>query len=255
MDYKKNSLVIGDIHAEFEPFQRAVEYAISNDLHLISLGDLVDGGTEGDKVCSLMLKLLKDGTASVIKGNHEHKLFRYLNGANVILGPPNQATVDEWNSGKSQFCKDFYNICNQYAKNYIRIDRHNICTHGGMHPTFWETEYVAGDFNRKQTDTMMFGQANYSQQFEHKGQTYPMRTYDWTNDVPSHTRLFVGHDPAPLKSVPVFDVFQEEPLVHVNTNGGEVIFMDCGAGKGGKLFGAVVNSTDNKIQEFINFTQ
>jgi hypothetical protein len=67
--------------------------------------------------------------------------------------------------------------------------------------------------------------------------------------------LFVGHDPAPLKSVPVFDQFQEEPLVHVNTNGGETVFMDCGAGKGGKLFGAVVNSTDNKIEEFINFTQ
>ena len=112
MDYKKNALVIGDIHAEFEPLRRAVEYATSNDLHLISLGDLIDGGTEGDKVCSLMLKLLQNGKASVIKGNHEHKLFRYLNGANVILGPPNQATVDEWNGGKAQFRKDFYNICN-----------------------------------------------------------------------------------------------------------------------------------------------
>jgi hypothetical protein len=252
---KENTLIIGDVHAEFAPFERAVKYAKTNNLHLLSLGDLIDGGTEGDKVCSLMLELLQDGSASLVKGNHEHKLYRYLNGANVILGPPNQSTVDEWNTGKDTFRNDFHDMITTYAKSYIRIDRHNICTHAGMHPTFWETEYVAGEFNRKQTDAMMFGQADYKKQFEHKGQTYPMRIYDWTNDVPSHTRLFVGHDPAPLTNVPVFDLFQDQPLVHTNEHGGEVVFMDCGAGKGGKLFGAVVNSNTNEIEEFVNFTE
>ena len=71
----ENYLIIGDVHADFGPFQKAVQYAQENDLHLISVGDLIDGGPDGAKCCEVMLDLLKQGKASMVKGNHEHKII------------------------------------------------------------------------------------------------------------------------------------------------------------------------------------
>ena len=88
-------LVIGDVHAEYIPFKRAINFARSNDLHLVSVGDIVDGGPDGAICVNEMLKLLDEKKASIVKGNHEHKIIRKLNGANVLLGPPNMITLEQ----------------------------------------------------------------------------------------------------------------------------------------------------------------
>ena len=49
-------------------------------------------------------------------------------------------------------------------------------------------------------------------------------------------------------------MFQPEPTVYVNEQGGKTVWVDCGAGKGGNLFGLVVNSSTNEIEDTINFT-
>ena len=51
-------LIIGDVHAEFTPFEKAVDYALANELHLISVGDLVDNGPDGYKVVKLSNDLI-----------------------------------------------------------------------------------------------------------------------------------------------------------------------------------------------------
>ena len=93
-------LVIGDVHAEYIPFKRAINFARSNDLHLVSVGDIVDGGPDGAICVNEMLKLLDEKKASIVKGNHEHKIIRKLNGANVILGPPNIITIEQMETDK-----------------------------------------------------------------------------------------------------------------------------------------------------------
>ena len=50
-------LVIGDVHADYLPFKRAVNYATENELHLICVGDLIDNGEDGARCVSEMLKL------------------------------------------------------------------------------------------------------------------------------------------------------------------------------------------------------
>ena len=93
-------LIIGDVHGGYAPFKRAIDFARENDLHLISVGDLIDNGPDGALVVSNMLSLLDKGYASVVKGNHEHKIIRYLNGANVILGQ----RFDMWWSERAGEC-------------------------------------------------------------------------------------------------------------------------------------------------------
>ena len=111
----KKYLIIGDVHADFEPFQKAVAYAQENDLHIISVGDLIDGGPDGAKCCSLMLDLLKKGKASIVKGNHEHKIIRYIDGANVKI---------DWNRNteKGQILKKAYKVACNYFNNILTPD-------------------------------------------------------------------------------------------------------------------------------------
>ena len=243
-------LVIGDVHADYRPFKKAIDYATEHKLHLICVGDLIDNGNDGAKCVESMLELLDQGLASMIKGNHEHKIIRAINGANVILGPPNVITLDQMKTDK-KFEANFRRMMSQYCKDYIKIEDKLYITHGGMHQDFWEAEKT-GKLTRTMTDNMMFGQADYKRSFEHKGQTYPARTYEWRNSVPKGITLMVGHDPAPLSEEPDFDNFQAEPLDFTNEKGGRVIWLDCGAGKGGKLFGAVVNSS-TEVEEIVEF--
>jgi hypothetical protein len=50
---------------------------------------------------------------------------------------------------------------------------------------------------------------------------------------------------------PIFDVFQEQPTVYTNSQGGTSVFLDGGAGKGGTLWGAVV--VNGEIQSMESF--
>ena len=245
-------LVIGDVHAEYIPFKRAINFARSNDLHLVSVGDIVDGGPDGAICVNEMLKLLDEKKASIVKGNHEHKIIRKLNGANVLLGPPNMITLEQMETDKL-FEYEFRQMVENYCQTYIKLNDRLYITHGGMHQDFWEAEKT-GEITRRMFDDMMFGQADYKKTYHHKGQDYPYRTYDWKDSVPSEVTLIVGHDPAPLTGEPNFDVFQPEPTVYVNEQGGKTVWVDCGAGKGGNLFGLVVNSSTNEIEDTINFT-
>ena len=187
-----------------------------------------------------------------MKGNHEHKIIRALNGANVILGPPNIKTLNEMESDK-QFAQDFRTMVEDYCKTYIKLNDTLYITHGGMHQDFWQSE-KSGEITRKMTDNMMFGQADYKRTFHHNGQDYPARTYEWRHAVPKDITLVVGHDPAPLTEKPDFDNFQQDPFVYTNEQGGTTVWLDCGAGKGGSLFGIVVNSSTNEIEDTINFS-
>lgn len=245
-------LIIGDVHAEFIPFKRAIDFAQKNDLHLISVGDIVDGKEDGARCVSEINKLLDSGKASIVKGNHEHKIIRALNGADVILGPPNVKTLDEMKD-KPEFEADFRHMVDTHCKEYIKLNDSIYITHGGMHKDFWQAERT-NTITKRMLNTMMFGEADYKKTFRHNDQDYPYRTYDWKDSVPENVTLIVGHDPAPLEGQPDFDNFQKVPTVHTNDMGGTTIWLDAGAGKGGKLFGLVVNSSTNEIENTIDFS-
>ena len=161
-------------------------------------------------------------------------------------------TLEQMETDKT-FEQEFRVMVEDYCQNYIKLSDTLYITHGGMHQDFWQAEQ-SGELTKKMTDNMMFGQADYKKTFQHKGQNYPARTYDWRHSVPKDITLIVGHDPAPLSEKPDFDTFQPEPTVYTNDMGGTVIWTDCGAGKGGSLFGLVVNSSTDEIEDTINFS-
>ena len=70
-------LILGDVHADGQSFSKVVQFCIEQDIHLVSVGDLIDNGPDGEQVCSQFAYLLKKGKASLTWGNHEWKIYRY----------------------------------------------------------------------------------------------------------------------------------------------------------------------------------
>lgn len=243
-------LIIGDVHAVYKPFERAVRYANDNLLHLISVGDLVDNNYEGHAVIKLLLAEMQAGRASAVFGNHEWKIRRWIDGNDVKITPPNQPTVDEMRVNQ-QFVDDFNSVTDRMSF-YIELNDEMVVSHAAAHPKWWNNR---DHIDRKIRDYMMYGHADSSQVAHYRGETYPIRLYDWTDAVPHNHWLFVGHDPRPMIGVPDFNNYQLAPLVHKNDSGGATVFLDAGSGKGGTLWGAVVNSADRTLQGFINFGQ
>ncbi len=237
-------LIIGDVHAVFAPFERAVNFARNNDLTLISVGDLIDNNHEGDLVVNLMQQEVDTRGARLTWGNHEWKIWRWTQGHNVHIAWPNQATLDHFERDPS-FQDAFVRLMG-HAETHIEIDRMLIC-HAGVLPKFWETGVV----NRSVRDVFMYSTTDNSKQIEYRGQMYPIRTYSWTDHVPAGRTVFVGHDPRPFVDEPIFDQFQDQPTVYTNSQGGTSVFLDGGAGKGGTLWGAVV--IDGVIESMESF--
>lgn len=241
-------LIIGDVHAVYKPFAKAVKYANENHLHLVSVGDLNDNNQEGFAVFKLMLEEMQAGRASAVYGNHEWKIKRWLAGNDVKITPPNYPTVEEM-----EVNEEFRNVFTQVTdrmKFKIELNEEMVVSHAAMSPKWWNNREIEVS---KIRDYMMYGHADHTQVAHYRGETYPVRLYDWTDAVPNNHWLFVGHDPRPMIGVPDFDNFQEAPLVQKNDSGGVTVFLDCGSGKGGTLWGAVVNSAERTLQGFVNF--
>jgi len=57
------------------------------------------------------------------------------------------------------------------------------------------------------------------------GETLPVRTYRWVETIPAGWTVIVGHD---VRS-------RTAPPIMANAAGGRAIFLDTGAGAGGRL--------------------
>ena len=102
-------LVLGDIHNEYKFFMDASIYAEQNDLHIISVGDVVDYGPHATSTIALASTLAKTGKATFIEGNHDNKIYRYLKGNNVTVSHGMVSTIDALESDsivKEDFMSD-----------------------------------------------------------------------------------------------------------------------------------------------------
>ena len=90
------TLIIGDVHADGIPFSNAVNYSVTHDIPIICVGDLIDGGPDGAKVCAQFLYLLKKGHARIVWGNHEWKIYRYLKSGNKVRKRQVRAFGRDW---------------------------------------------------------------------------------------------------------------------------------------------------------------
>jgi len=230
-------LVIGDVHSDYSSLLRAEKFALSLKLQIIQLGDLVDYGSQPIEVVELMLDLVKQGRARIVRGNHDLRVH------NALTWKFDETSEEPLAAARKEFL-DLY----RYMETYIAINK-TYFTHAAFDSSFW-----TGNRSNKVQETFLYGQVNKDlPKVQFANNWYYRRVYDWCNSVPLGKTAIVGHDRSPMMSEPSYDANINEVFVYKNPHNGKVIFTDTGAGKGGHLSGAILDTSGQHIDQ-VSFT-
>lgn len=214
--------VIPDIHGEPEALRSAI--STNGDHHLILLGDLVDYGPASAAVLDIALVLIESGRATLIRSNHDDKLYRALHGHPVRPNENLQTTLQDIEAHQdATSLKIRFLAAYDKAPLWLRLGNY-IFAHGAVHTLMLNNAAPATDLPRSQRDKLQW-LALYGEGIMAEGETLPTRTYRWVDRIPAGITAVVGHD---VRST-------EAPLFVEGLAGGRAVFMDTGCGKGGKL--------------------
>lgn len=225
-------LVVGDVHGDYNSFKRARDYAISENLLLMSLGDLVDRGRQPYEVIQSMFEMMYNGRAAFTIGNHDDKHVRFINGSKVSFSYDAKTTLEDVGEDRLAEYSSMYKaiVEDKLLSGLFHTFGDFSLVHAASHPRIWKGGMSKSE--EKTAKTMfLVGETNG----EKYDDGYPVRLYDWVNEVPTGKTVIVGHD-----KQPIYNKLIEKPMQITNAIGGKVIFMDTGCGKGGFLTGAVM---------------
>jgi protein phosphatase len=201
--------IIGDVHGCHDKLMELVHHpSITDDCRVVWVGDLCDKGPDSAKVLDYVMWATRNSDYAVL-GNHDDKLRRYLNGANVKMTAELQRTVDDIHTHApgSTFVDELRGWLNSLPY-YLMLDEGRLyVSHAGC------DEKNQGLDTAKARSLNLYGKTN--------GQTgpdgYPVRL-NWAKDYRGARTVVHGH------------VVVDEPLIQ---NG--VYNVDTGCYKTGKL--------------------
>jgi len=206
--------VVGDVHGDL----RAFAFAADTDRFLIQLGDLVDNGPDSAGVLRLMFRLIDEGRGLFLAGNHDRKLGRALRGDRVRGGPILEATLASLDEPLR--ARTLLEVAR--APTWL-VQERRFFVHAAFH---------TGMLGHAPSDALgpvepllsraLFGETTGRMQPD----GFPERLLRWVNHIPAGMTVYCGHDQRSRDG---------RPWVAHGDLGGEAVFLDTGAGKGGHL--------------------
>ncbi len=218
--------VVGDVHGDSRGFEAAAAGALAGNIFLLQLGDLTDGGPDSPAVLRRIFALMDAGQGLFLLGNHEHKLRRALMGARM-RGPNeglDRTLAQLADAGDGEALKA--RVVAEVARAPAWLRRGNsLFVHAAFHPAMLHSP-PPGDAGATRPEPpvtrALYGQVVGGLQKD----GYPERLLHWVETIPPGITAYCGHD---VRST------DGRPLRMKGRAGGEVVFMDTGAGKGGHL--------------------
>lgn len=218
--------VVGDVHGDIRGFTAAVAGAEAARLFLIQLGDLTDHGPDNAAVLRAMFAVIDAGRGMFILGNHDHKLRRALMGQSVrmerdglgrtldqVMAAPDAATL------KARAIAEIGR-----APAWLGLGR-LLCVHAAFHDGMLQHPSPP-DAGEARPEGLV-GRAIFGQVTGRRGADgFPIRLTGWVDRIPSWLTVLVGHDNRSRDG---------RPVTLTGLRGGQAIFLDTGAGKGGAL--------------------
>jgi predicted phosphodiesterase len=239
-------LVIGDVHGDLEQFNKAVFYALKNNMFIISLGDLVDYGSGSKEIVLKSYDLITQNKMITIKGNHERKFAKYIKqkregNVRVVINAALKSSIDSFDNDDNAF--NIFLKLNDTLVNVLQY-KNIFFSHGAIH----RDVFINKTYSPAGYQLSLFGELDEKLPAL-KPNGFPNRVFYWVNKVPDDITCFVGHD---IRS---FDA----PVISGNNN--NVIFLDTGCSKyerevenpkKGFLSGCVLDKNGN-IEKFKRF--
>ncbi len=207
--------VVGDVHGDAGAFR----YAAATDRFVVQLGDLVDYGPDSAAVLTLMFRLIDEERGLFLLGNHDFKLARALAGQPIHMTPILASTL----RALGPELRERAMIEIGRAPAWLRHGR-SLFVHAGFHPQMLAADPPPNDLRRPEGPVAraLFGEPTGRTQTD----GYPERGLGWVDRIPTGLTVYCGHDRRSTDG---------RPYRRRGIGGGQAIFMDTGAGKGGHL--------------------
>ena len=231
-------VTFSDIHAHAKKLKKGIRYAIKNDLYIVFLGDLVDGHDKPLETVLTVKALLDADRAAFVIGNHDDKFYRYAKGNKVILKGANKKTLEDVPEDKRElFLQTISDIVTHQNAAYTHRIANWTFVHGSAHRTLWDDR---DNLAKKAKHRALYGEVNG----ERDENDFPVRLYNWVDEIPTDQNVVVGHDRAPQG----VKLKKHGPKTHQGEQGGKAVFTDMGCGKGGKLCLAVFSVDGENVK-------
>lgn len=235
--------VIGDVHGQLESVMSAIHWAQCRNNYIIFLGDIIDFGPKSLECVSQVYNLCVRGLATFLIGNHERKIYKWLNKINnrsikIYLSEANKTTIDHIKNlslGEKRKWEVKFRTLMHLGRTHLFLDN-LVFVHASYNRSM-------DQFKTKRTLPLeleklaLFGETKE----DLKEESNHNLSYDWVEKLPSGLEVFIGHD---AKS-------NFKPFT-MKANNSTVYFMDTDSGKGGVLSSADLHLVNGKyiVQNF-----
>lgn len=190
--------IIGDIHGcynELIALLTQLGYQVEPASHqavpptgrkAIFLGDLVDRGPKTPDVLKLVMRMVQEGTALCLPGNHDSKLLKKLRGKNVQITHGLAESLQQLEAESPEFRKQTAEFLDSLISHYVLDGGRLVVAHAGM------KENMAGRGSGAVRDFALYGETTgETDQFG-----LPIR-YDWAANYRGQATVVYGHTPIP----------------------------------------------------------
>lgn len=151
---------------------------------LIFLGDLVDRGPNSPRVCGLVMRLVSEGKALCVAGNHDVKLMRWLEGRQVRVTHGLEETIAQLRGKSDEDLESLRLFLKGLTSHYVLDQGRLVVAHAGL------KESLQGKNSKAAWAFCLFGQTTG----ETDAMGFPVR-YPWANDYRGEAAVIYGHTP------------------------------------------------------------
>ena len=152
----------------------------------VFIGDLVDRGPNSPAVLRLVMRMVEEGKAHCVPGNHDVKLLRKLNGKNVQVTHGLAETLEQLGGETPEFVEQVRQFIDGLVSHYVLDDGKLVVAHAGL------KEQMQGRGSGKVREFCLYGETT--------GETdefgLPVR-YNWAAEYRGRSMVVYGHTPVP----------------------------------------------------------
>jgi protein phosphatase len=182
--YDELSALLAQIGYKIESGPDGPKVAPPHGRKAVFVGDLVDRGPKIPDVLRLVMRMVDEGTALCVPGNHDMKLMRKLKGRDVQMTHGLADSVQQLDKESPEFKQAVIKFLDDLVSHYVFDDGKLVVAHAGM------KEEMQGRGSGKVRDFALYGETT--------GETddygLPVR-YSWAAEYRGTAIVVYGHTP------------------------------------------------------------
>jgi protein phosphatase len=217
----------GDVHGCAQEFAALAADARARNLHLHSLGDLINRGPDSPACMRLACDLSEAGHLDMNPGNHDERFALWFRGVNVPVKPSglgSTLTQLQTVSDNDALAERYYGLVmrsrlwSRFGSLYTVHAAFDPKMIGREGPELWSS-----DWSSKLHGVALEGEIRSDG--DPMRRALGRRSFNWVERIPAGVTVMIGHSIASLEGV----------RERRNKDGGRLLHLDTGLQRGGKL--------------------